>query len=132
MLTYSYKAKNISGNELFGQIQAQSRNEVVASLKQKGLFLLKVAPQNRLSVVFASSNQMSGRVSIKDKAIFTHQLATLLKAGMKLTVALNTLSKQTKNKHLKTVISQIHDDIEQSSSLSEAMSRHPKIFSSVL
>ena len=131
MLTYSYKAKNISGNGLFGQIQAKSRNEVVTALKQKGLFLLKVAPQNRLSAVFTSGNQMGRRVSIKDKAIFTHQLATLLKAGMKLTVALNTLSKQTNNKHLKTVISQIHDDIEQSSSLSESMARHPKIFSRV-
>ena len=131
MLTYSYKAKNISGTELTGQLQAKSRNEVVAALKQKGLFLLKVEPQNRLSAVFASGTGMGGHVSIKDKAIFTHQLATLLKAGMKLTTALKTLSKQSSNKHLKTVISRIHDDIEQSSSLSEAMAKHPKIFSSV-
>jgi type IV pilus assembly protein PilC len=131
MLTYSYKAKTISGSELAGQIQAKSRNEVVAALKQKGLFLLKVEPQNRLSAVFASGSQMGERVSIIDKAIFTHQLATLLKAGMKLTAALKTLSKQSRNKQLKAVISQIHDDIEQSSSLSETMARHPKIFSRV-
>ena len=90
MLTYSYKAKNISGSELFGRIQARSRNEVVAALKQKGLFLLKVEPQNRLSAVFASGSRMGGRVSIKDKAIFTHQLGTLLKAGMKITASLAT------------------------------------------
>ena len=131
MLTYSYKAKNISGGEFSGQIQAKSRNEVIAALKQKGLFLLKVEPLNRLSAIFASGTQMGQRVSIKDKAIFTHQLATLLKAGMKLTAALKTLSKQTKNKNLKAVISQIHEDIEQSSSLSEAMAKHPKIFSRV-
>ena len=131
MFTYTYRAKNISGNELTGQLQAKSRNDVVAALKQKGLFLLKVEPQSKLSAIFASGTQMGGRVSIKDKAIFTHQLATLLKAGMRLTVALNTLSKQTKNKCLKDVISQIHDDIEQSSSLSEAMAKHPKIFSRV-
>jgi len=131
MLTYSYKAKNISGNELFGQLQGKTRNEVVAALKQKGLFLLKVEPQSRFSAIFASGTQFGNRVSVKDKAIFTHQLATLLKAGMKITAALNTLSKQTKNKHLKAVISQIHDDIEQSSSLSEAMAKHPKIFSTV-
>ena len=100
MLTYSYKAKNISGSELSGQFQAKSRNEVVAALKQKGLFLLKVEPLSRLSAVFASGTRMGGRVSIKDKAVFTHQLATLLKAGMKLTSALKTLSKQTNNKTL--------------------------------
>jgi type II secretory pathway component PulF len=131
MLTYSYKAKNISGIELSGRLQAQSRSEVVAALKRKGLFLLKVEPQNRLFAIVTAGAQMGRGVSIKDKAIFTHQLATLLKAGMRLTVALNTLSKQTKNKYLKTVISQMHDDIEQSSSLSEAMSGHPKIFSRV-
>jgi type IV pilus assembly protein PilC len=131
MLTYSYKAKNISGEELSGQLQAQSRAEVVGKLKQKGLFLLKVEPQSRFSAVFASGGQIGGRISIKEKAIFTHQLATLLKAGVKLTVALSTLAKQTENKHLKTAISILHDSIEQSSSLSEAMARHPKIFSSV-
>ena len=131
MLTYSYKAKTITGTELTGQLQARSRNEVVAALKQKGLFLLKVESQNRLSAILSSGSQMGGRVSIKEKAIFTHQLATLLKAGMKLTAALKTLSKQSRNKQLKAVISQIHDDIEQSSSLSEAMAKHPKIFSSV-
>ncbi len=131
MNTYIYKAKNAGGNEFSGQMQANSRSDVVAALKQKGLFLLKVEPQNRFSAVFASGSRMSGHVSIKDKALFTHQLATLLKAGMQLTIALNTLSKQTKNKHLKAVISQIHDDIEQSSSLSQAMAKHSKVFSSV-
>jgi type IV pilus assembly protein PilC len=131
MLTYSYKAKNIGGNELSGQMQAKSRNEVVAALKEKGLFLLKVEPQSKVSAVFSSGGQIGGRISIKEKAIFTHQLATLLKAGMKLTLALKTLSKQTISKHLQTVISQIHDDIEHSSSLSEAMGKHPKIFSRV-
>ena len=131
MFTYSYKARNFSGSELSGQLQAQSRSEVVTALKQKGLFLLTVEPQSKLSALFTSGTQIGGRVSIKDKAIFTHQLAILLKAGMKLTTALKTLSKQSHNKHLKTAISQIHDDIEQSSSLSEAMSKHPKIFSKV-
>jgi type II secretory pathway component PulF len=129
MLTYTYEAKNISGNELVGQIQGKSRQEAAATLKQKGLYLLKIEPQSRLSAIFASGMKFGNLVSIKDKAIFTHQLATLLKAGMKLTSALKTLSKQTKNKHFKNVISQIYDDIEQSSSLSEAMGKHPKIFS---
>ena len=53
MLTYSYKAKNISGNEYSGQIQAESRREVAALLKQKGLFLFKVDRQNKLFAVFS-------------------------------------------------------------------------------
>ena len=131
MLTYIYKAKNISGVELSGRMQGKSRQEVVTALKQKGLFLLKVESENIVSAALASGSHIQARVNIKEKAVFTHQLATLLKAGMKITAALKTLSKQTRNKRLKTVISQIHDDIEQSSSLSEAMARHSKIFSRV-
>lgn len=85
MLTYSYKAKNIGGEELSGQVQGENRQEVIAALKQKGLFLLKVEPEGRFSSVFAAGAKVGGRVSIKEKAIFTHQLGTLLKAGMKLT-----------------------------------------------
>ena len=77
MFTYSYKAKNISGNELAGQIQAKSRLEVITALKQKGFFLLKVEPQSRLSAIFASSSQVGGHVSIKEKAIFTDRLLDL-------------------------------------------------------
>ena len=131
MLTYIYKAKNISGVELSGRMQGKSRQEVVTALKQKGLFLLKVESENIVSAALASGSHIQARVNIKEKAVFTHQLATLLKADMKITAALKTLSKQTRNKRLKTVISQIHDDIEQSSSLSEAMARHSKIFSRV-
>ncbi|MCK4887678.1 MAG: type II secretion system F family protein, partial [Planctomycetes bacterium] len=68
---------------------------------------------------------------VKEKAIFTHQLATMLKAGLQMTSALESLSKQTRSKQLTMVISQIHSDIEHSDSLSQAMSKHPVIFSKV-
>lgn len=131
MLTFSYHAKNAAGNEFSGQMQAGSRNEAVAALKRKGLFLLRVDAQSRVAALLRASNQIGGRVTANDKAIFAHQLATLLKAGMKLTTALETLSKQIPNKALKSIVAQIHSDIEQSSSLSEAMSRHPKVFPGV-
>lgn len=131
MLTYNYTAKNISGKNLSGQIQAHDRQSAIRALKQKSYYLLSVRPQHRIEAFFNHYISLGTRVTIKDKALFTHQLATLLKAGMKLTTALKTLSKQTKNKHLKIVITQLHDDIEQSSSLSGAMAKHPKIFSRV-
>ena len=129
MLTYSYKARNSQGEFVAGTLAAQRRETVITTLKQKGYYLLDVEIQDRLASLY--QNISVHRVSVKEKAIFTHQLATLLKAGMKLTTALHTLSKQTQNKYLAVVIKQMQTDIEHSSSLSEAMARHSRIFSKV-
>jgi type IV pilus assembly protein PilC len=129
MLTYSYKARNTQGELIAGTLAAQRRETVISALKQKGYYLLDVEIQSKLTSLY--QNMSVHRVSVKEKAIFTHQLATLLKAGMKLTTALHTLSKQTQNKYLATVIKQMQTDIEHSSSLSEAMAKHSRIFSKV-
>jgi len=131
MLNYIFKARNTEGVSVSGQICADCRETVVTSLKQKGYYLLSIEAENRLLAIFHLTAGLGRRVRVKEKAIFTHQLATLLAAGMQLTTALKTLSGQTQNKYLSSVIGQIHRDIEQSSSLSEAMGKHSKVFSKV-
>ena len=131
MLTYVFKAKNSEGAVVTGQMPAQRREAVVNSLKQKGYYLLSVEQQSRLSAALRSNAGFHRHISVRDRAIFTHQLATLLRAGMQLSIALKTLSKQTRNKYLASVALQLNSDIEQSSSLSEAMAKHPKAFSRI-
>jgi len=131
MLTYIFKAKNSEGALVSGQMPADRREAVVSALKQKGYYLLGVEQESKLSSLLRSNAGLRNRVSVREKAIFTHQLATLLRAGMQLSIGLKTLSKQTENKYLALVIQQLRSDIEQSSSLSEAMAKHPRIFSQV-
>jgi type IV pilus assembly protein PilC len=131
MLTYTFKAKNNEGVLVSGDMAADRRETVVNTLKQKGYYLLSVERQNKLSAVLSSNEGIRGRVSVRDRAIFTHQLATLLRAGMQISIALSTLSKQTENKYLASVIHQLRTDIVQSSSLSQAMEKHPRVFSKV-
>jgi type IV pilus assembly protein PilC len=131
MLTYMFKAKTNEGTLVSGDIRADRRETVVNTLKQKGYYLLSVEPQNKLSGFLRQNAGLGSRVSVRERAIFTHQLATLLRAGMRLSIALDTLSKQTENKYLASVIRQLHSDIEQSSSLSQAMEKHPRVFSQV-
>ncbi len=131
MLTYVFRAKNGEGALVSGRMAAERRETVVSALKQKGYYLLSVEKEGKLAAFLRSDAGLRGRISIRDKAIFTGQLATLLKAGMQLSIALKTLSRQTKNKYLASVIRQVHSDIEQSSSLSQAMAKHPKAFSHV-
>jgi len=131
MLTYIFKAKNSEGTLISGDMCADRRKTVVTALKQKGYYLLSVEKESRFLSFLRSNAALGNRVRVCEKAIFTHQLATLLRAGMQLNTALTTLAKQTENKYLASVIKQLHTGIEQSSSLSEAMAKHPKAFSKV-
>ena len=131
MFNYVFKAKNSEGALVSGAFEADRRQAAVTALKQKGYYLLSVERRSRLSAIISQNAKLGNRVRVKDKAIFTGQLATLLKAGMRLTMALDTLSKQTENKYLASVVKQMQTDIEQSSSLSEAMDKYPRVFSRV-
>jgi len=131
MLNYIYQARSNEGALVSGDMQADRRENVISALKQKGYYPLSVQLQSKIAAVMSKNAALGSRVSVRDKAIFTHQLATLLHAGMRLSIALKTLAKQTENKYLASVIQQLHNDIEQSSSLSQAMAKHPRVFSSV-
>jgi len=128
MQNFTFKARNSEGVLVVGDMQADRRETVVTTLKRKGYYLLNVKQQSRFAAVFRHKAQFPNRITISDRAVFTQQLATLLKAGMRLSVALKTLSKQTHSKYLASIIEHLQFDIEQSSSLSEAMARHPAVF----
>jgi type II secretory pathway component PulF len=130
MQSYTFKAKTDGGLLVSGDMLAERPANVVDALKQKGYFPIRVQREGRLAALLRSNAGFRTRVSTQEKAIFTHQLATLLRAGVQLSMALKTLSKQTENKYLASVIHQLDDDIDQSSSLSEALTRHPRVFSS--
>lgn len=131
MLSYTYRAKTDSGILVSGDMLAERREAVINALKQKGYFPVSIRREGRLAALWRANAGLHAHISTRDRAIFTHQLATLLRAGVQLSIALKTLSRQTENKYLASVIRQLDQDIEQSSSLSEAMSRHPRVFSRV-
>lgn len=131
MLNYVFNARNSEGTMTSGSLSADSRTTAVTALKQKGYYLLNVEPESKIAAFLHQKAGFAKRVGVKARAIFTRQLATMLKAGIQLTPALETLSKQTQDKYLSRVIKQLHSDVEQSSSLSEAMAKHPTVFSSV-
>ncbi len=131
MQTFVYKAKNSDGIPISGDIQADRRERVIQTLKSRGYYLISVDRETQLTHFLNSSRRLGSSVRLLDKAIFTHQLGTLLRAGLQLSLALKTLSKQTQNKHLAGIITQLHRDIEESSSLSGAMRKHPHVFSTV-
>jgi type IV pilus assembly protein PilC len=70
-------------------------------------------------------------IALRDLALISRMLATMLSAGLPVIRALAILQEQTRNKILKKIIFQIANDIERGYALHEALERHPKCFSSV-
>lgn len=127
MLTFSYKAQNPNnGEEVRSVIQAESEQAAAKVLANQGLMPTEIKLQSE------SNNFFKSRVKAKDKVIFFRQLSTLVGAGLPIAQALRTVSDQVDNKQLIMALTKIVSDVEGGSTLSDAMSLHPDIFSTVM
>ena len=129
MLTYNYTARNPStGEKIKSTLQAENEHEVVKSLRKDGLVPIDIytGPKSILGVTTKLNY-----ITIKDKVLFSRQLSTLINAGLPIIQALRSVGEQTTGKPFKVVINEIVNDVEAGSTLSAAMSRHPKVFNQV-
>jgi len=125
-MEFIYKAKSRSGEELTGRMMATNENEAIEQLKKQDLFVVSI--KNK-SGGLLSGLSFKKKVSLKDKIIFTKQLAIMVKGGLPLVDALSALKDQTENQEFSKAISAIIEDVRGGQSLSKALAKHPKIFS---
>jgi type IV pilus assembly protein PilC len=125
MSTYVFKAIDLAGGKARGEVEADSKQAVSDQLKQRGLIVLDIADKH------SSKNIEIGFKSVKptELAIFARQLSTMISSGMSILRAMYVLEEQTESKYLKETIVAVRKDVEAGLSLSDAMARHPKIFS---
>lgn len=128
---FNYKIRTENGTLLEGYLQADNRPAAIELLKHKGYYITHLAEESQVNQFIRHNLELANIISIRQKAIFTHQLGTLLKAGMRLSSALKLIAQQTKNRHLASIIENIKIDIEDSMSLSDAMAKHKKLLSPV-
>jgi len=133
MLRYTYVAKRDSGEPVSGVVRAISRREALAKLLEQGVHPVAVdADDGAEQDVRARVASVLGRVRMADLAVFTRQLAALLKAGLPMIQALATLRKQTERRGLRRVIEDLeHGLTGEAMSLAEAMAQHPRVFDPV-
>lgn len=129
MPLFKYVAKNDEGKTITGTLEATDRDASIDKLREKDFIIVSVAEAKKTTKV----GDLFARRSIKldDVVIFSRQLATMVDAGIPLVSALDILGEQVENKMFSNVILRIRDDVETGSSLSEALSRHPRAFSSL-
>jgi type IV pilus assembly protein PilC len=128
MATFAYKALDAKGASMSGQVDGSSKAEAAATLRNKGLTVVDL---NEVKQGLASIDIFAGmqRVKSKDLTVFSRQFATMINSGLSMLRALSVLEEQTENKKLAEVIAAVRADVEAGISLSDALEKHPKVFS---
>jgi type IV pilus assembly protein PilC len=127
--TYDYKVRDRTGNLVSGQLVGDNESLVLQKLREMGMTPVEVKKHSdglRMEI-----NLRPGRVKLKQIAIFCRQFATMVNSGLPILRALSILSDQTESKELAKVLMMARTDVEQGSSLSNAMAKHPKAFNNL-
>ncbi len=129
-MKYTYTAKTKEGVIRSGNIDASNEEDAAKILKGHDLFILEVKKEEGSlpSIQNIKIPFISGRVALKDKIIFTQQLAMMVKAGLPLVDAFSALEEQTENKYFSKTIGEIATDVKGGKALSETLSKYPRIF----
>jgi len=130
MPMFSYIARDMTGKQVSGTIEATGHREVAAILSERSLFPVNVedttkSSRGSLASVFGRKQKVNGQTM----SIFYGQLASLLRAGVPMIRSLNVLASQTSDKVLKEVVGDIRARVEDGEPLGQAFSRYPGVFS---
>jgi type IV pilus assembly protein PilC len=129
MKKFTYEARDRATNKLVkATLQAESESSAAQLLVKQGFVPLSIKEQIGDGSFLS---RITGRITTKDKVIFTRQLATLIGAGLPLSQSLHTSMEQTSNKQLQAVVQEIVADVEGGKSLSIAFAKHPAVFDGV-
>jgi len=105
-------------------VEAATEQAAIAALLNRNLLVVNI--QEKIS---KKGRTGGGKVSLQDQVIFTRQLATMIDAGLAMVQSLQALAEQTTNKAMRDVLRDICSRVEAGDSFSEALQKHPKVFS---
>jgi len=128
MATFAYKVRDRSGKIFSGDMEGDNRETVVARLREMNYFISSVT-EKKGKFLLSTNITIFNRVKLRDMTIFYRQFATMVNAGLTLVSSLDILSEQVENPSLSKIIKVIKTDVESGSTLAEAMSKKPEVFS---
>ena len=126
MPTYVYKGRNRMNDVVAGEKVAENQEALRQLLRRESITLTTAKEKGReISIPKLGKKQ---KVKAKELAIFTRQFSVMIDAGLPLVQCLEILGGQQENKFFQEVLAQVRQDVEEGSTLSAAMARHPKVF----
>jgi type IV pilus assembly protein PilC len=117
--TFLWEGKDKAGKTVRGEMRAAGENMVQASLRRQGVTVSKVKKQRTGG---------GGKVTEKDVALFTRQMATMMKAGVPLLQAFDIVGKGATNPAVARLLGEIKTEVETGSSLAQAFRKYPLHF----
>ena len=125
MMRFKYKAKNERGDVVGGIVRADNLIAAEKILQRNNLVTVDIAPETSdVGSLFG----LGKKVTIRDKSMFTNQLATMISAGLSLPRAVNIVAAQNDNQLIKSVFYNINRDLEEGLSFSSSLAKYPKVF----
>ncbi|MCW2975963.1 MAG: hypothetical protein JWM06_1244 [Actinomycetia bacterium] len=129
MAAFAYSAINAQGVELAGEITAGDLAAAREQLRVKGLLAQSIKELDGGAGVGQTNITFGKAVKAKSLQIFSRQFATMIEAGLNVVGSLVILEEQTSDQALAACVNELRKDVEGGLLLSEAMARHPKVFS---
>ena len=131
MTTYKYELREAAGGISAGVVQAGSLAEAMGRLRQGGGYLLNVVPITGPAGVLRRLRglRIEFGPGLRDVQSFTNQLAVMIKAGIPIRNAIGSISEQVANPRFRRILERIKQDVESGQPFSDALARHPKVFS---
>jgi len=125
MARFNWEGTTRAGEKRRGVMDAETAQFVEDRLRGDGLVNPRVRREGGLGDI---QIQIGSGVSAKDLQVFTRQLATMIDAGLPLVQCLDILANQSENKSFKRVLTTVKLQVEQGSTFSDALRRHPRVF----
>jgi type IV pilus assembly protein PilC len=127
-MLFKYESITNTGEKKLGTIDASSQDAAISALQRRGLIVSSIKEEVENKGILKLSF-FEKKVKMKDVVIMSRQISTLFEAQVSALKAFNLLASNTENPALVKVLNTICSDIEAGVSISEALSRHPDVFS---
>ncbi len=119
---YEWEGKDRHGKVVRGELRAAGDNQVQSTLRRQGIFATKIKKRRTRS---------GKKIKPKDIALFTRQMATMMKAGVPLLQAFDIVGRGNTNPSVGKLLNEIRGDVETGTSLNNAFRKHPMYFDSL-
>ncbi|MBC7591854.1 MAG: type II secretion system F family protein [Salinibacterium sp.] len=127
-LAYAYKGRDAQGKVVKGRLEASTESNAAMRLRSMGVSPTSIEESKEGTGLNMELKFLSKGVGLKDLAIMSRQMATMIAAGLSLLRTLTILAEQTENKALASTLGEVRTDIEGGSSLSASFAKFPRVF----
>ncbi len=126
MPQFTYTAVDASGKRTSGNLEAVNKSQLIAALKEQGLYLIEAT--DRIDTAARDVSNVSKKIKLKPLAIFCRQFSTLINAGITAIKALDILYQQAEDKILKESIGRVYEAVQKGEAMSDAFRKQGEAF----